>query len=262
MKENFDLVFRHLLGHEGGYSNDPQDRGGPTRWGVTLAVLRAWRKNDDLSARAVQELTVDEAKQIFRHRYWDLVKADELPSGIDYAVVDFAYNSGVDRASRALQRQLRIGVDGNVATLTVDACRKIDPVDLDEFIGDYCDARMAFLKTTYGWPRFKNGWTKRVKGVRKVSLALVVDPGAPAVEKPAPAPQPADKQVVALSPQKTANETTAIGTIGTIFTETAQKIAPHVDALVTAKYLFLALTVLSMTAAMWIAWRKMTKESS
>ena len=56
MKQNFDLVFRHLLASEGGYTNDPRDRGGPTRWGVTLEVLRVWRKDDTLTAKDVKAL--------------------------------------------------------------------------------------------------------------------------------------------------------------------------------------------------------------
>lgn len=261
MKQNFDPIFKALLGHEGGYSDDPRDRGSYTKYGVTIATLRAWRRSKLVSAVDVKALKVEEAKDIFRAQYWDKCAGDKLPHGLDYAVVDFAYNSGVDRSLRALQRQLRVDVDGVAGAFTIDACCRIgDSEALRTFIKRFQANRLAFLKTTYGWKTYKNGWSRRVREVEAASLAFADGQDTADVPSPLPIPTARDEKV-ALSPQKTANEVTGIGTIGTIATDTAQKLAPHVDALAAAKYMFLVLTVLGMLAAMYLAYQKMTKES-
>ena len=98
---NFDLAFDALLGHEGGYVDNPKDPGGATRWGITERVARANGYTGHM-----RELPVTTAKQIARREYWDAVKADQLPAQLRYAVFDAAYNSGPTQAIKWLQRAL------------------------------------------------------------------------------------------------------------------------------------------------------------
>ena len=100
MKENFDLALRALLKLEGGYVNHPADPGGATNKGVTQAVYDDWRAARGLMKQSVRLIAPPEVSAIYRKQYWDAVSGDKLPSGLDYAVFDFAVNSGVNISAR------------------------------------------------------------------------------------------------------------------------------------------------------------------
>jgi lysozyme family protein len=93
MRKNFERALDVTLVYEGGYSNDPRDPGGPTNMGVTQKTLAAWR-GEPVSAADVKALTLDEARKIYKAQYWDRVRADRLPTGVDFAVFDYAQIEG------------------------------------------------------------------------------------------------------------------------------------------------------------------------
>ena len=103
MKANFDKSLALVLVHEGGYVNHPKDPGGATNRGVTQAVYDAYRKTRGKAGQSVKFITDEEVNAIYKFQYWDRVQGDLLPAGLDYAVFDFAVNSGVGRASKYLQ---------------------------------------------------------------------------------------------------------------------------------------------------------------
>lgn len=159
-----------VLAHEGGYSNHPADRGGPTNHGITLRTLAEWRGVDpaDLSAEAVASLSREEAEAIYLARFWNPIRGDELPPGLDLAVLDYAVNSGVRRAARALQGVVGASVDGVIGQKTLAAVRRADaPRTIDAL----CDQRLAFLRGLDTWGVFGRGWTRRVEDVRGKALA-------------------------------------------------------------------------------------------
>ncbi|HEX7072960.1 MAG TPA: glycosyl hydrolase 108 family protein, partial [Hyphomicrobiaceae bacterium] len=125
--------------------------------------------------------------KVYRKHYWDKVKGDDLPSGIDYAVFDFAVNSGPTRAAKFLQEVLRVAVDGKIGPQTLAAARRANAADVIQAL---CDKRMAFLRGLKNWPTFHKGWTSRVAAVRAVALEMA--PAKPAqAQKPAPSvPEP------------------------------------------------------------------------
>jgi lysozyme family protein len=105
---SYDDALKRVLVHEGGYSNHPSDPGGPTNWGITIHDARAhWKP--DATAADVRAMPVAVAKQIYRSKYWDALRGDDLPAGVDYAVFDYGVNSGIGRAAKVLQRF--VGVD-------------------------------------------------------------------------------------------------------------------------------------------------------
>ncbi len=170
MRQSFDAALTAVLVHEGGYVNDPEDNGGETNHGVTKAVYDDWRATHGLAEQSVRNITAVEVMAIYKHRYWDKVKGDELPPGVDYAVFDFAVNSGINRASRYLQQVIGAAPDGQIgpATLALVASRPAK-----EVIDKLCDARMAFLLRQPDFKHFGGGWTERVKEVRAKAEALV-----------------------------------------------------------------------------------------
>lgn len=151
---NFDLAFDALLGHEGGYVDNPQDPGGATRWGVTERVARAHGYAGDM-----REFPVERAKQIARREYWDAVQADQLPAPLRYAVFDAAYNSGPTQATRWLQGALEVKADGVIGTQTRLAAQQCAP---DRVRAQMLGARLEFMTTLPTWRTFGKGWARRI----------------------------------------------------------------------------------------------------
>ncbi len=168
MNSNFKSSLRAVLKHEGGYVNHPSDPGGATNKGITLATYRRYIDPHGTAAD-LRKLTEAQAAVVYKRQYWDAVLGSELPSGVDYAVFDFAVNSGPSRAVRFLQRALKVQADGRVGPETLRALKKVDHKKL---INSYKDARLAFLKRLSTWPTFGRGWAKRVSDVRSKALSM------------------------------------------------------------------------------------------
>src|SRR6185312_9138273 len=104
---SYEEALRRVLAHEGGYSNHPDDPGGPTNFGITLADYRKYVK-PDATAADVRAMRVEEARAIYRRRYWDAQACDDLPAGVDYALFDYGVNSGIGRSGKVLRRCLEL----------------------------------------------------------------------------------------------------------------------------------------------------------
>lgn len=166
----FISVVDNLLEHEGGYVDHPSDPGGCTNMGITIGTLRDWR-GADVTCADVRALSRDEAKQIYFAKYWNAVRADELPPGVDYIVFDFAVNAGVSRASRTLQtilakRDPSLKTDGVIGPLTIAALAKASSRDVIE---EFQDARMRHYRSSENWETFGKGWTRRADEVVQVA---------------------------------------------------------------------------------------------
>lgn len=151
---NFDQAFLKLLGHEGDYSDHATDPGGKTRFGITESVARENGYTGDM-----RELSIYLAKRIYRRKYWDAVRADELPAEVRYAVFDAAVNSGPGQAVRWLQRALGLADDGRVGPVTLGAARVANSEALLRAI---LAQRLRFMTQLSNWPSFSRGWARRV----------------------------------------------------------------------------------------------------
>ncbi|WP_137045469.1 glycoside hydrolase family 108 protein [Pseudolabrys sp. FHR47] len=173
---SYDAALARLLAHEGGYSNHPSDPGGPTKFGITIADYRKYVK-PDAAAADVKAMTVAEAKTIYRARYWDAQRCDELPAGVDYAVFDYGVNSGIGRSGKVLRRLLKLpDTTHKVTDEVIAAARRADAAALVVAI---CDERLRFLKSLKTWPVFGKGWGRRVAEVRAAALAMAQQATAP-----------------------------------------------------------------------------------
>lgn len=161
--ENFRPVLNALLVHEGGFVNHPRDPGGATNKGVTQQVYDDYRDDTKQPRQSVRHIREDEVEAIFRNGYWKKVQGDKLPAGLDYAMVDFAYNSGHSRANRYLQMIVGAAADGILGPATLALVAKHHAVYL---IDELCDRRQAFLENLDTFDTFGKGWTRRVKEVR------------------------------------------------------------------------------------------------
>lgn len=168
MDRNFARALPLILKHEGGFVNHPRDPGGATNKGITLATFRRYVKPGG-SVEDLKRLTTAQAGTVYRRQYWDAVHGAELPDGVDYAVFDFAVNSGTSRAAKYLQAVVGAVQDGKIGPNTLKAVRAKDPEDV---INALCDMRLAFLKRLSTWGTFGRGWSSRVAGVRKHALEM------------------------------------------------------------------------------------------
>ena len=172
-ESRFERWLQLVLAHEGGYVDHPSDPGGATNLGITRKTLARWRKVvpwTSLPKSEVKALNKETVAPIYRALYWDEIRGEDLPDGLDYAVFDYAVNSGPGRAVMALQRILGVADDGEVGPITLAAIAKRKPADL---INALCDERFAFLQRRSTFPVFGKGWTSRVSGVRKRALTML-----------------------------------------------------------------------------------------
>jgi len=151
---DFDRAFKELLQHEGGYSDHADDPGGKTRYGVTEAVAREVGYRGDM-----RELPLDLAKKIYKDKYWDAVKAEELPAAVRYAVFDAAVNSGPRQAAMWLQRAVGATADGAIGPMTLKAANDMDGNVLKSKM---LAQRLKFMTDLGTWPSFGRGWARRI----------------------------------------------------------------------------------------------------
>ncbi len=190
--ETFGRALSLVLKHEGGYVDHPKDPGGATNLGVTIGTLSAYLGRQATKTE-VKSLTVPAVTPIYKQNYWDKVRADDLPAGVDYCVFDAAVNSGPSRAAKWLQRAVNAPADGVIGSKTLEAVRTLPASTV---INRMCDDRLNFLRGLPTWDTFGKGWSKRVEGVRREALGMVGQAPArvppPDIEPPpVPVSQPA-----------------------------------------------------------------------
>jgi len=169
MKENFDKCLEMLLEHEGGYVNSKHDRGGMTNLGVTKRVYDDWIGRES-TEQEMRDLTPDDVAPIYKKNYWDRVKGDQLPSGVDWCAFDWAVNSGSGRPAKAIQRAVGATQDGAIGNQTLGLVAEKDP----EFIIDYVyTVRQAFYEGLDDYKHFGRGWSRRNKETLEQALSMV-----------------------------------------------------------------------------------------
>jgi lysozyme family protein len=170
----FEKAVQHVLRHEGDFVQHPRDPGGATKFGITRETLSRAKKRP-ASINDVRRLSRKEAIAIYRQLYWDAVRADELPPGLDLATFDLAVNSGPTRAGKMLQAALGVEADGVVGPVTLGAARR---ADVPETIRRLTKARLGFLGRLATWPVFGLGWRRRVLAVEQEALRLALPPSS------------------------------------------------------------------------------------
>nr|DAF73160.1 MAG TPA: Lysozyme [Bacteriophage sp.] len=158
------------------YTNNKKDRGGATKYGITLATWRrvGYDKNGDgvLNEEDVKLLTKDDFHRVFKQNYWNACKADKIQDqSVANMLVDFAYNSGVSRAVTYLQITLGITADGIIGNKTLFAINKSNGKRLFE---RFKNARENYLKSIARGTQKNhlNGWLRRVSYITYGHLKL------------------------------------------------------------------------------------------
>src|SRR5712671_4904089 len=173
MAEMFDACLAFTLREEGGYVDDPADPGGATNMGITLATYRQWSDNPQLGSAQVQDMTERAARAIYRSLYWNPLRADALPIGVDLSVFDMGVNAGIWGSARLLQRALGFTgeeVDGCVGPETLGAVAKCDPRTL---VDDLAGRQVAYYKSLSDFPTFGTAWLSRTQRRQDAALAMI-----------------------------------------------------------------------------------------
>jgi len=168
MNSNFEQSLAFVLKEEGGFVNDPHDPGGATNMGVTLNTWESWT-GENVSVDDMKNLTVSDVAPVYKKNYWDAIKGDSLPIGIDYCLFDYAVNSGTHKACMAVQDCVDVASDGILGAISMAAISAMNPIDL---INKISDNRLAFLRRLSTWQYYGTGWTNRVEFVRKNSIKM------------------------------------------------------------------------------------------
>jgi lysozyme family protein len=182
MKYNFSYCLAWVLKHEGGFVNHPEDPGGMTNMGITAQTYAEYtgRRLSTITEREMRSLTIEQVSPIYKRKYWDKCKCDQLPSGIDYAVFDYAVNSGPSRAIKHLQQCLAIKDDGLIGPQTLKYTLDAVP---EELLREYMQRREDFLRGLKTFKTFGRGWMRRVTEVELKAQELVGLSLAPVITK-------------------------------------------------------------------------------
>jgi len=166
---NFTQCLAVVFAEEGGYTNDPNDSGGPTNFGITLADLKEWR-GTDVTADDVKNMTKAEAQEIYRSKYWNPMQCGDLPNGIDLEVFDFGVNAGIKTSIKTLQDVVGVTADGSIGPITLAATKAGDP---HAIIQSFSARRLDYYRSLPKWPIFGAGWTNRTNSVEQAALKMV-----------------------------------------------------------------------------------------
>lgn len=167
--ENYDKCLELILHHEGGYVNHPKDPGGETNLGVTKRVYEEWGGTKDMV-----DLLVEDVAPIYEKNYWGRTKCDDLPSGLDLCVFDFAVNAGPGRAAKYLQQIIGTTVDGGIGPNTLKAVYNyVEEVGVQGMIEEYQSGRQSYYEQLSTFETFGRGWTRRVDETTEEAIALI-----------------------------------------------------------------------------------------
>jgi len=165
---DWNACLAFVLAAEGGYVDDPMDPGGATNLGITLDVLRQWRRGA-VTKDDVRTLGRDEAAAIYRTSYWNASRCADLPTGVDLMVFDASVNTGNGRSARFLQTALCVAADGSIGPLTLAAASGRPAAEL---INDLAQRRLAFYQSLPTYDRFGAGWRTRVTAAQGHALRM------------------------------------------------------------------------------------------
>ena len=170
MEANFFKSLEMVLKHEGGFVDHPDDPGGATNKGITHKTYSDFLGRPLEDVDELKNIPDEHVQLIYKQGYWDKVKGDDLPSGVDFAIFDWAVNSGPGRAAKALQKAVGATADGAIGPMTLEAVKEYSAEDI---IRSVAEQREAFYKSLRTFNTFGKGWLRRNKETRDFALEMV-----------------------------------------------------------------------------------------
>lgn len=256
MRENYPEALRLVLTHEGGFVDHPKDPGGATNKGITQAVYSAYRRSIGSSELSVRYIKDEEMQAIYRLQYADRIMFDELPIGVDYAVFDFAVNSGVARAVKYLQRVVGADTDGIMGRKTLAAV--LDYHDHIELVKLLCEGRRMFVRRLKTYSTFGRGWERRIDAVDVTARAMIRGrPTMPHAYTEAPEKAQGGQTLLSTISESRRSKAATIGTAGAILGAVPEAIElsrPAKEAFSVGRYATLIGLIITVVALVYIIW--------
>lgn len=169
MQSNWIKCLETILHHEGGYVNHPKDPGGETNLGVTKRVYEDFGGTKDM-----KDLTREDVEPIYKKNYWDRVKGDDLPAGLDLCVFDFGVNAGTGRAAKYLQTMIGTVADGGIGPNTLKKLGEyVEEHGVEDTIKNYQSDRQKYYESLSTFDTFGRGWTRRVVETTRLALEMI-----------------------------------------------------------------------------------------
>lgn len=147
---NFDTAFERLIGHEGGYVNNPADPGGETKFGISKRAH---------PGENIAGMTLERAKAIYLHEYWGPAGCDVVPDAIRFDLFDMAVNSGTKQAAKTLQAAVGAVPDGIIGPRTLQA---VNSMPATRVLARFNGVRLDFMTRLPNWPNASRGWARRI----------------------------------------------------------------------------------------------------
>ena len=173
MADAFETCLTFTLREEGGFVNNPKDPGGATNFGITLGVLRAFKNDPSLGVDDIRNIDQDTVRAIYQADYWNRMRCDALPAGVDLMVFDHGVNAGPARGVRSLQAALGFDPtdqDGANGPHTIAAATAADATAT---IGAMADNQEAYYRSLASFADFGNGWLARLGRRKAAALAMI-----------------------------------------------------------------------------------------
>ncbi|HBX3573149.1 TPA: hypothetical protein MHZ34_28755, partial [Klebsiella pneumoniae subsp. pneumoniae] len=182
-RELFSKISSVILQHEGGYVNDPNDRGGETNMGITIATWRAYAPSDlgiEATTNTLRNMTKEQAEIIYYNHYWEPKGFCKLETiKIALMLYDWTITSG--RAVTQVRKMLHNEYNINLVvsnTMDDDMIHCINAIeDQEQLLSRIAEVRKEYYRSltiTNGEPntqvRFLTGWINRVNDCLRVNI--------------------------------------------------------------------------------------------
>jgi peptidoglycan hydrolase-like protein with peptidoglycan-binding domain len=163
---NFRRCTDVVLANQGGFSGDPGDPNAAAQFGITTDTLRNWRHDERLTVADLRKLDRDEACEIYRTRYWNVLRCDDLPVGVDLVVFDFSVNAGPGLSAKMLQHVVGAAPDGSIGDATLAATKVMAPRDV---VKEMSNCRLDYYRDLPNGNLFRD----RAATVEKIALEMI-----------------------------------------------------------------------------------------
>lgn len=170
MNSNFPKALKFVLNEEGLWGDDPRDPGGATMEGITLETYREYKRNQYITKDQLHKIPDNEVSDIYRKRFWNVVRADDMPNGIDFLLFDFGVNAGTGRSAKFIQEAVKVPIDGVIGNQTISAVKAANVMEL---ITTFTEMKKAYYKGLKLFPIYGKGWLKRVDEAEVLAKSMV-----------------------------------------------------------------------------------------
>ena len=164
---NFKNIINNLVELEGGKSNLSYDKGGKTNLGITQYTYNNWNKKHNKPLKDVYKITRQEADQIYKEEYWNIIKGDQLPPNVAHIMLSQALLDGPQDSIRLVQKLLGLKVDGIMGSDTINKIKRLTVNGDIKLATAIANKQIYRLKTDEDADKFGKGWNSRVRKVMK-----------------------------------------------------------------------------------------------